>query len=189
MIAAVLAQVGDFVSPVIDWHALAPELVLVVGINLVLFIDLWVDESKKWAMATLTGFVLLGAFLPVVTLAVVGDDVRSMFDGRYVIDEYALILKAVFLLTGYVVVLMSQTELEEGGYYQGEFYVLLLASVLGMVMMTSSRDLVSIFVALELLSIPAYMLAAWRNATARATRRASSTTCSACSRRPCCCTA
>ena len=162
MISTLLAQVGDFVAPVIDWHALAPELVLVVGINLVLFIDLWVDESKKWVMATLTGFVLLGAFLPVVTLAVVGDDVRSMFDGRYVVDEYALVLKALFLLTGYVVVLMSQTELEEGGYYQGEFYVLLLASVLGMVMMTSSRDLVSIFVALELLSIPAYMLAAWR---------------------------
>ena len=57
---------------------------------------------------------------------------------------------------------MSQTELEEGGYYQGEFYVLLLCSVLGMVMMTSSRDLVSVFIALELLSIPAYMLAAWR---------------------------
>jgi NADH-quinone oxidoreductase subunit N len=162
VISTILAQVGDFVSPPIDWHALAPELVLVVGINLVLFIDLGVDETKKWAMATLTGFVLLGAFIPVVTLAVVGDDVRSMFDGRYVIDEFALVLKAVFLLTAYVVVLMSQTELEEGGYYQGEFYVLLLASVLGMVMMTSSRDLVSIFVALELLSIPAYMLAAWR---------------------------
>ena len=85
-----------------------------------------------------------------------------MFDGRYVVDEFSLILKALFLLAGYVVVLMSQTELEEGGYYQGEFYVLLLCSVLGMVMMTSSRDLVSIFVALELLSIPAYMLAAWR---------------------------
>ena len=89
-------------------------------------------------------------------------DVRSLFDGRYVIDEFSLILKALFLLTAYVVVLMSQTELEEGGYYQGEFYVLLLCSVLGMVMMTSSRDLVSIFIALELLSIPAYMMAAWR---------------------------
>jgi NADH-quinone oxidoreductase subunit N len=110
VISTVLAQAGDFVSPVIDWHALAPELVLVVGINLVLFIDLWVDESKKWAMATLTGFVLLGAFLPVVTLAVVGDDdVRSLFDDRYVIDDFSLVLKAVFLLTAYVVVLMSQT--------------------------------------------------------------------------------
>jgi NADH-quinone oxidoreductase subunit N len=162
VIASLLAQVGDFTAPVIDWHALAPELVLVVGINLVLFIDLYLDDAKKWAMATLTGFVLLAAFIPVVTLAVIGDDVRSMFDGRYVVDGYALILKALFLLTAYVVVLMSQSALEEGGYYQGEFYVLMLCSVLGMIMMTSARDLVSVFVALELLSIPAYMMAAWK---------------------------
>ena len=101
--------------------------------------------------------------MPIVTLAVVGDDdVRSMFDGRYVVDDFSLILKALFLLVGYVIVLLSQTELEEGGYYQGEYYLLLLCSVLGMVMMSSSRDLVSVFVALELLSIPAYMMAAWR---------------------------
>lgn len=167
MIASVLAQAPEWVTPTIDWHALAPELVLIVGINIVLAIDLLVDESKKWATATLTGFVLLGAFVPVVTLAVVGDDVRSLFDGRYVIDDFALIMKALFLLTAYVVVLMSQTSLEEGGYYQGEFYVLLLASVLGMVMMCSSRDLVSVFIALELLSIPSYMLAAWKKRDGR----------------------
>ena len=149
-------------SPTIDWHALAPEIIIVLGINLVLLIDLMLEESKKWAIATVAGFVMLAAFIPVVTLAVVGDDSRSMFDGRYVVDDYALILKALFLLIAYVVILMSQTELEEGGYYQGEFYVLMLCSVLGMVMMASARDLVSIFVALELLSIPAYMLAAWR---------------------------
>lgn len=161
MIASLLAQA--WTAPTIDWHAIAPELVLVAGINLVLLIDLWLDESKKWAMATLTGFVMLGAVIPVVTLAVLGGDVRdAIFDGRYVVDEYALILKALFLLVGYVVVLLSQNELEEGGYYQGEFYVLLLVSVLGMVMMASSRDLLSVFVTLELLSIPAYMMAAWR---------------------------
>ena len=161
-VSSFVAQAGDWQSPVIDWHAIAPELVLIVGINLVLFIDLWIDESRKWAMATLTGFILLGAIIPTVTVAAIGDDTRSMFDGRYVVDEYALILKALFLIVAYIVVLMSQTELEEGGYYQGEFYVLLLTSVLGMVMMASSRDLISIFVALELLSVPAYMLAAWR---------------------------
>jgi NADH-quinone oxidoreductase subunit N len=163
VIAALFAQASDWIRPDVDWHALAPELVLIVGINLVLLIDLWLEESKKWMMGALAGFVMLGAFIPVVTLAVVGDTpVRSMFFDRYVVDEYALILKALFLLVGYVIVLMSQTELEEGGYYQGEFYVLLLVSVLGMVMMASSRDLISVFIALELLSIPAYMLAAWR---------------------------
>jgi NADH-quinone oxidoreductase subunit N len=161
MLAALLAQATDWVAPTIDWHAIAPELVLVVGINIILLIDLNISDAKKWMMATLTGFVMLGALIPVVTLFVIGDDSRSMFGGRYVVDEYALIMKAFFLLVAYVVILMSQTELEEGGYYQGEFYILMLCSVLGMVMMTSSRDLISIFVALELLSIPAYMMAAW----------------------------
>ena len=105
------------------------ELILIVGINIVLGTDLLIAESRKWATATLTGFVLLAACVPLVTLAVVGDSpVRSLFDGRYVIDEFSLILKALFLLAGYVVVLMSQTELEEGGYYQGEFYVLCSAA-------------------------------------------------------------
>jgi NADH-quinone oxidoreductase subunit N len=162
MIASLLAQGADWIRPTVDWHALAPELVLIVGINLILAVDLWIDQSRKWILASMTGFIMLGAFIPVVTLAVIGDDSRSMFFGRYVVDDYALILKALFLLIGYVVVLMSQTSLEEGGYYQGEFFLLLLVSVLGMVAMASSRDLVSIFVSLELLSIPAYMLAAWK---------------------------
>ena len=63
--------------------------------------------------------------------------------------------------------LLSSNEIEEGGYYQGEYYVLLLTSILGMVMMARARDLVSIFVALEFLSIPAYMLAAWRKRDAK----------------------
>lgn len=161
MIAALVAADVPFTSPPIDYHALAPEIVLAAGICLVLLVDLFVEERQRWITSTLSGIVLLGAFLPIVTLGVIGDETRSMFDGRYVVDNYALILKALFLLAGYVVVLMSSSEIEEGGFYQGEYYVLLLSSILGMVMMASARDLISIFVALEFLSIPAYMLAAW----------------------------
>ncbi|MEY2445394.1 MAG: NADH-quinone oxidoreductase subunit [Ilumatobacteraceae bacterium] len=161
MLASLLAA-GGFVSPHVDYHALAPEIVLGGGICLVLLVDLFVADSKRWIVATLSGFVLLGAFLPVVTLGVIGNDVRPMFDGRYVIDNFSLVLKALFLLSGYVVVLLSTNEIEEGGYHQGEYYVMLLSSILGMVMMASSRDLISVFVALEFLSIPAYMMAAWR---------------------------
>ncbi len=156
-----------FSSPVIDYHALAPELVLAVGICVVLLVDLFVPDHRRWITGTLSGLFLLGALLPVVTLAVIGDDVRSSLSGegitgRYVVDNFALVLKALFLLAGYIVVLLSAHEIEEGGYYQGEFYVMLLSSVLGMVMMASSRDLVSVFIALEFLSIPAYMMAAWK---------------------------
>ncbi|MEN9505195.1 MAG: NADH-quinone oxidoreductase subunit [Actinomycetota bacterium] len=172
MIASLLAAAGDFVAPVVDYHALAPEIILAAGICAVLLIDLFVEERQRWITATVSGFVLLVAFVPVVTLAVIGDDVRnalggSLLDGRYVVDEFALTLKALFLLAGYVVVLMSTDEIGEGRYHQGEYYVLLLTSVLGMVMMASSRDLISIFVALEFLSIPAYMLAAWNKRSSK----------------------
>jgi NADH-quinone oxidoreductase subunit N len=161
MLSSLLAA-SDFVSPKVDYHALAPEIVLGVGICAVILVDLFVEDSRRWIVATLSGFVLLGAFLPVVTLGVTGSDVRSMFDDRYVVDNFSLVLKALFLLSGYVVVLLSTNEIEEGGYHRGEYYVMLLSSIMGMVMMASSRDLVSIFVALEFLSIPAYMMAAWR---------------------------
>jgi NADH-quinone oxidoreductase subunit N len=162
VIASLLAAAAEFTAPTIDYHALAPEIILAAGICIVLLVDLFVEERQRWITSTITGMVLLAAFIPVVTLSVIGDDVRSLFDGRYVIDEFALVVKALFLLAGYVVVLLSSNEVEEGHYHQGEYYVLLLTSITGMVMMGSARDMVSIFVALEFLSIPAYMLAAWR---------------------------
>jgi NADH-quinone oxidoreductase subunit N len=162
MFASILAA-SDFIAPKVDYHALAPEIVLAAGICLVLLVDLFIPDHRRWITGTLAGFVLLGALLPVVTLAVIGGDVRDAIgEGRYIIDNFSLVMKALFLMSGYVVVLLSTNEIEEGHYYQGEYYVLLLSSVLGMVMMASSRDLVSVFVALEFLSIPAYMLAAWR---------------------------
>ena len=113
-------------------------------------------------LTAITSFTLLAAMVPVLMLALSETEVRTMFDGRYVVDNFSLVMKAVFLLAGYVVVLLSSSHIEQGEYWRGEYWFLLLTSLLGMLMMASSRDLVSIFVALEFLSIPAYMLAAWR---------------------------
>jgi NADH-quinone oxidoreductase subunit N len=161
---ALLAQAATvpFKSPTLDYHALLPEIILGSVIVVLLVVDLFVSEDRKWALSPIAGIGLLVSFIPIVTLALSGEGARSMFDGAYVVDDFSLVLKALFLLSGYVVVLMSTNYVEEGDYYQGEYYVLLLSSILGMVMIASSRDLVSLFVALELLSIPAYMLAAWR---------------------------
>ncbi len=153
---------APWTAPTIDYHALAPEIVLAVGLTVVLLVDLFTTERNKWLLSVLTGFSLLGAVVPVLTLAVHNNSVRSMFDGRYVVDEFSLVVKALFLLAGYVIVLLSSSHIEEGDYWRGEYWFLLLSSLLGMVMMASARDLVSVFVALEFLSIPAYMLAAWR---------------------------
>jgi NADH-quinone oxidoreductase subunit N len=155
-----------FEAPTLDYHALAPEIVLAGTFVVVLLLDLFSDRFRP-ALASITGLGLLGALLPVITLAVDDVAVRSMFDGGYVVDNFALALKALFLVAGYVVVLLSTNYVADGDYWEGEYYLMLVASILGMVVMASSRDLVSIFVALELLSIPAYMLATWRKRDAK----------------------
>ncbi len=157
---ALFAQAGEFTSPTIDYHAFAPEIVLVGVLVVVLIADL-VFERDKWLLSSLAGIGVLGALVPVVTLALDGGD-RSMFGGAYEVDGFALVMKALFLVVGYVVILLSTNYIAEGDYHEGEYYFLLVSSLLGMTVMASARDLVSIFVALELLSIPAYLLAAWR---------------------------
>ena len=149
-----------FDAPAVDYHALAPEIILTATIVVVLVVDL-ISERNKPLLASIAGIGLLAAALPVLTLAVDGTD-RSMFGGAYVVDNFALVMKALFLLAGYVVVLLSTNYIAEGDYAEGEYYTLLLSSLLGMTIIASSRDLISIFVALETLSIPAYMLATWR---------------------------
>ncbi|MDZ7674418.1 MAG: NADH-quinone oxidoreductase subunit N [Acidimicrobiales bacterium] len=161
MLAAVLAQAGEFVRPEIDYHAFAPEFVLTGTLVVVLLVDLIKPEGNNPLLSSLAGLGLLGAMLAVITLAVDGAD-RTMFGGAYAVDNFALVLKALFLLSAYVVVLISTNYIAEGDYAEGEYYFLMLASVLGMIVMASARDLITIFVALELLSIPAYMLAGWR---------------------------
>jgi len=156
-----LAQAEPFRSPTVDFHAFAPEIVLAVTIVVVLLVDLVFDERGKWATSSIAGIGLLASLVPVLTLAVDGGD-RSLFDGAYVVDNFALVMKALFLLSGYVTILISARYIAEGDYYEGEYYFMLLSSLLGMVVMGSARDLISIFVALELLSIPAYLLAGWR---------------------------
>ena len=48
-----------------------------------------------------------------------------MFGGAYVVDNFALVLKALFLVAGYVVVLLSTNYIAEGDYWEGEYYLLL----------------------------------------------------------------
>ena len=158
---APLLAVSEFVRPAIDWHAAAPELTLLGFGALITMIDIgWLERARNIA-APLTSLALLATMVPIITLALAGDD-RSMFNGGFVVDDYSLIMKAMFVLAGYVVVLMSTNYIAEGDYWENEYYGLLLSSILGMILMASARDLISIFVALELLSIPAYMLATWR---------------------------
>jgi NADH-quinone oxidoreductase subunit N len=173
MAAAASPGALPFHAPYIDYHALAPEIVLSTVVVVVLVLDLLVDETRKYLVTQVAGLGVVAGAVPLLSLAARhGTHSWPMFDGAYVVDNFSLVLKALFIFTGYIVLLMSTNYIEEGDYYEGEFSFLVLSSLLGMVVMASARDLITIFVALELLSIPAYMLAGWRKRDLRSNEAA-----------------
>lgn len=161
MLASLLAAADGFVRPEIDWHALAPELVIVATIVLCLLVDVFTGENSRWTASSIAGIGMLVAIVPVLTLAYENTE-RSMFGGGFVVDDFSLVLKGLFLIAGYFTILISTNTIAEGDYAEGEYYFLVLSAVFGMLIMASARDLIGIFIALEMLSIPAYLLAGWR---------------------------
>jgi NADH-quinone oxidoreductase subunit N len=164
---------------VFDYHALAPELIVGGTLLAVLGVDLVVSEGRKW-IAGVVGLVgLTAAAFPLLTLAAcdalsacTDTGPRVMFDGSYVVDDFSLVLKGLFLVTGVITLLLSVGYLEEDRYYQGEYYFLVVASVAGAVVMASARDLITIFIGLELVSGPAFLLAGWRKGDVRSNEAA-----------------
>ncbi len=161
----------------LDYHALAPELILAVTVIATLVVD--IVTRRKYLVAILAILGLFAAFVPVLTLGFCGSldfcsdaGARVMFEGSYVVDTYALVMSGVFIFAGFVVLLLSIGFLESDRYYEGEFYFLVVASVLGGVVMASSRDFISLIVALELVSGPAFMLSGWRKADPRSNEAA-----------------
>jgi NADH-quinone oxidoreductase subunit N len=150
----------------IDYLALMPEFVIVGTLLVVFALDMILPRPKKYWIATaaITGTAL--AAVPLVILAADGTS-SSMFDGSYVVDEFALILKGLFLVGAYLVFLMSHHYIESDRYYQGEYYFLLLSSLLGSMVMSSSRDLIILFIGLELTTAPLFLLAGWRKGDAK----------------------
>lgn len=148
-------------NPDLDYHALAPLIVLTVAIVAVVLADLVWPERSRFTSSRIASIGVLAALIPVVTLAADGST-RSMFGGAFVVDPYALAFYGFFLVVAYISLLISVDYISDGDYYQGEFYFLLLTSLLGMLAMASARDLISIFVALETITLPTFVLAGWR---------------------------
>jgi NADH-quinone oxidoreductase subunit N len=148
----------------IDLHAILPELILSGTIMLVLIADAFLSQRRKWVTMPL-GFVgVLAALIAVQTL--VGEE-RSTFGGAFVVDDFAVLFKTFFLSVALVVLMLSLRYFRDGRFYQGEYYFLLLTSFLGCVLMPSSRDLLMLFISLELVSAPGFLIAAFRKSDPR----------------------
>ena len=145
----------------IDYLAFAPELVVVVAIVGVLVLDLLLPRRLKYLTAVVAVFGVSMSAIPLLIMAVDGST-RAMFEGSFTVDTFALVLKGIFVLSAYLVLLLSVSYIERDRYYQGEYYFLLLCSLLGSMVMASSRDLIVLFIGLELTTAPLFLLAGWR---------------------------
>jgi NADH-quinone oxidoreductase subunit N len=160
-------------SQSVDVQAILPEIVLVVTACIVLVADLFLPEDGKWIAMPLSAAGLFGTLAAIASL--IGDD-RGTFsiagDPTFVVNDFALLFKGLFCVIGLLVLALSFHYFKGGRYYQGEYYFLMLSSLLGGLVMASSRDLISVFIAIELISIPAFIMAGLRKGDAKSNEAA-----------------
>ena len=118
-------------------------------------------KSKYYVAA----FALLGTLFSLAPLVIQWANYTIpiyAFENSFVIDKFSIILKGLFILITYLTFLLSINFIESDKYYQGEYYYLLLSSLLGALIVSSSRDLLTIFIGIELASTPMFLLSGWK---------------------------
>ncbi|MGH2790110.1 MAG: NADH-quinone oxidoreductase subunit N, partial [Actinomycetota bacterium] len=151
-------------QPNVDWHALSPELVITTAACIVLVADLFLPRGARWIAMPLSAAGLLGTLAAVVSL--LGTETTTLA-GTFEVDNFSLLFKALFCVLGLIILAISFHYFRMGSYYQGEYYFLLLCALLGGLVISSARDLISLFIALELISIPGIIMVALRKGDAR----------------------
>lgn len=147
-----------------DFGAILPIL-LIFGFSLVvLIVDLLLDEAHKYWNAILSLFGLVSALAAIWLLR----DYRVIaFGGLYQMDHFSNFFNALFCLIGGATVLASYNYLKIENINRGEFYVLLLMSIVGMMLMAGAGDYMVLFLGIETMSIPIYILAGFRKKRAQ----------------------
>ncbi|HEY3327447.1 MAG TPA: NADH-quinone oxidoreductase subunit NuoN [Novimethylophilus sp.] len=153
-----------------DIYAALPE-VFVLGMAMVILLgDLFIHERYRFVTYILSQLTLLGAAM--ITVATHTSAVGYAFSGMFVDDPMADVLKLMTYLAVSVVLVYSRTYITLRGMYRGEFYVLVLVAMLGMMVMISGQNLLTLYMGLELLSLCLYSLVALDRDNARATEAA-----------------
>ena len=137
-----------------DLTPILPLLLVSLWAITLLVVDLFVRRKGTTALMAAGGLLLA-----LVVLIIQSDDQQAVFNGMLVADSYAGFLQAIFLVTGLLAIAVAHDYLRRMGIERGEYYPLLLFTISGMMLMSLAGDLIVVFVALELLSLPLYVLA------------------------------
>jgi len=142
----------------VDFYVLLPLIILVVWACVLLLADLFIPKERKWLTALLAAFGL--ALTLGFTLSQLGRE-NTGFNEMVVLDGFSVFVNALLLLTGLLGVALAYGYVKRMGIERGEYYTLMLFSISGMMLMAQAADLITFFLALELLSLPLYVLSAF----------------------------
>ncbi len=137
-----------------DFLSILPILTLVVWACALLLVDAFLQKTR------LTFTLAIAGLLTTLALALSqGRTTSSGFSGMIAVDGFAVFLNVLFLLSGLGGLALAHDYNRRMGLDRGEYYILILYSLSGMMLMAAAADLIVVFLALELLSIPLYVLA------------------------------
>ncbi|NDJ75057.1 MAG: NADH-quinone oxidoreductase subunit N [Chloroflexi bacterium] len=142
-----------------------PVTLLALGACVFLLVDLFIPQDRKYITAGLAAGGMLVAL--VLALLMWGDvielrDGDTAFSELFIADTMTHVVNIVVLITGLLGVLVAYNYLERTKIQRGEYYYLILFTTTGVMLMGGANDLAVVFVALELLSIPLYILSGFR---------------------------
>ncbi|HAH00882.1 MAG TPA: NADH-quinone oxidoreductase subunit N [Ktedonobacter sp.] len=155
-----------------DLYLLAPELSITLLALAVMMVDLFVKRRAVTVMVALLGLIVPAAFAITQALTLDFSVAHHAFFNMLVVDQYAIFLQILFLIIAAVMILASYDYVGKYVKADGEFYTLLLFSVTGMMLMASTGELISIYISLELTSIPLYVMAGLIRANERSAEAA-----------------
>ena len=148
-----------------DLYLVAPEFSLVLVALTVMVVDLFVKRRIVTVTVALIGLIFPMGFA-ISQALLVGPMVANhtlpdihAFYGMFVVDQYAIFFDIVFLIIAAIMILSSYSYVGKYVKADGEFYTLMLFSVTGMMFMASTTELITIYISLELTSIPLYVMA------------------------------
>ncbi|NJN43876.1 MAG: NADH-quinone oxidoreductase subunit N, partial [Anaerolineae bacterium] len=139
-----------------DLLSILPLLVLVVWACVLLLVDLFIPGPRKTWTAILSA---LGLGITLVLTVLIPGGGKLTFNGMVSADGFASFLSVIVLASGLLGIALSYDYLKRMDIERGEYYTLMLFSISGIILMAYAADLIVVFLALELLSIPLYILA------------------------------
>jgi len=146
-----------------------PEIFILIMICVIMMLDLFLDDEHRGFTYALTQLTLIVA--AVITWRLYGMH-AIVFSGQFVFDKLAAVLKFFIYLMGFALLMYGRTYVPDHKMPRGEFHVLVLLSLLGAMVLVSANSLLTLYIGLELMSLPLYAMVAMQRHVKRSSEAA-----------------